>query len=156
MLKRSMFQQIRKQVILICALYLLIFHFTSALFGAPNSVLFKHVHLEMMIIIVLMSKPFIKSKPDNVIVNVIDFLEVGFMFFILFYIGHDLNAFIMRAGSLTKLDVILGSIYILILCDAGRRVVGWVMIIIAAFFVGQNLISDKCPESFSAHRRAIS
>ncbi|MEY8420353.1 TRAP transporter fused permease subunit [Oscillospiraceae bacterium 44-5] len=141
MQKSKLQSDIRAQLVLICALFLIMFHFTSAIWVKPNSTLFKYVHLGMMMIIVIMRRPFLKGKPDNP-VCLIDFAETIFILFSCWYVGHDVSAFSLRAGNISESDVIIGTIFLLILVDAGRRTVGWIMIGLASFFAVQNVISD--------------
>ena len=131
----------RNHLVLICALFLIMFHFTSAIFVKPNGTMFKHIHLGMMMIIVIMRRPFLKGKPDHPLC-LIDFLETLFILFEIWYVGHDIKAFQMRSGAISETDVIVGTIYMLILIDAGRRTVGWIMIGLASFFAVQNVISE--------------
>ncbi len=137
------FRQARKQIILVSVLFLLMFHFTSAVWVKPNEVIFRHIHLAFMLIIMIAKRPFLLHRPNSIIVNIIDFLEIGFMLYAVYYVGNDLNQFQMRAGSMTRTDVIMGTLYIIILMDAGRRTVGFIMVGLAFLFVVQNLVADK-------------
>jgi len=58
------------------------------------------------------------------------------------YTLYDIEAFIWRRGELTNWDIWAGTILILLLLEATRRVVGWAMVIIASFFLIQTAFSD--------------
>lgn len=131
----------RAQIVLACALFLVLFHFISAIWVKPNSTMFKHIHLGMMMIIVIMRRPFLKGKPDHPLC-LIDFAEAAFILFEIWYVSHDVMAFSMRSGAISQTDLIVGTLYLMVLVDAGRRTVGWIMIGIASFFAVQNVISE--------------
>lgn len=139
---------IKMQLMLICTIFLLMFHFTSSVWVKPNAVLFKHVHLGIMMIIILMRRPFRKKKPDWIAGHIIDFLEVAFILTEICYVGYDLDSFLLRAGAANDLDILMGTIYVVILCDLGRRVVGGFMTGLALAFAVQNLVSNYLPGIF--------
>ncbi|MBA7712217.1 hypothetical protein ES703_121188 [subsurface metagenome] len=58
------------------------------------------------------------------------------------YTLWDIEEFIWRRGDLTDWDIRAGTILILLLLEATRRVVGWAMVIIASFFLIQTAFSD--------------
>lgn len=140
-MKKKIQSDVRAQIVLICALFLIMFHFISAIWVKPNSTMFKHIFLGMMMIIVMMRRPLLKGKPDHPLC-LIDFLETAFILFEIWYVSHDINGFQRRSGNINQTDIIVGTIYLIILADCGRRVVGWIMIGIAGFFAVQNVISD--------------
>ena len=139
---------VKKQLMLICVIFLLMFHFTSSVWVKPNTVLFKQVHLGIMMIIIIITKPFLRKKPDWIVGHIVDFIEIGFIFYELFYVGHDLDSFLLRSGAANSADIIIGTIYVVVLCDLGRRVVGVIMTSLAIAFVLQNLISNHLPGIF--------
>ncbi len=82
------------------------------------------------------------------ITGIIDLFLILMVVIIQSYVILDFDQFALRQGSPTNLDVLFGSIYVLLLLEATRRTVGWMLVILATFFVGQLLISDKMPWIF--------
>jgi len=57
----------------------------------------------------------------------IDFAEAAFILFEIWYVSHDVMAFSMRSGAISQTDLIVGTLYLMVLVDAGRRTVGWII-----------------------------
>lgn len=137
-------QALRNGIVTAVALFLAVFHVTAGVFGPPNTITFKYVHLTAMMVLVFMRKPFTKNAKLAVL-NYLDYLFSAATIFVLLYILKDVNAFSLRQGSVIQSDVVLGTVYIILVLEAARRVTGLVMPIIAIIFAGQNLVAQYLP-----------
>jgi TRAP transporter 4TM/12TM fusion protein len=133
----------RKYIMQVVIVTLALFHLTSGIFGNPNTYVFRSLHLDGMMIIILMQRPF--SRSHEKLSFYIDILLSGFLVFSLWYVIHDVHTFVYRMGSPTRGDIIVGTIFIILLLELARRVVGWVMVAIAVFFFTQNLFAIYMP-----------
>jgi TRAP transporter 4TM/12TM fusion protein len=131
------------QVILVFLAMLLI---TSGIWGSPTSLAYRHLFLGGMMILALMKKPF--SKKHDALSNVVDFVLATLVLLIVIYVLSDINAYQLRVGALTRMDVITGSIYMVILLELARRVAGMPMVVIAVFFFAQNCFAQNLPGIF--------
>lgn len=142
----------RKIGIEIIAVWLAMFHLISGIWGSPNSVAFRYIHLCGMMMLVLLGKPF--SKKHTKLSNVVDSLVFLGTAAVLLYILGDLDGFITRAGSPNQMDVIMGTVMLLFLLELARRSAGFVMVILAVFFFAQNCFASYMPGFL--HRRSLS
>lgn len=142
----------RTYLIEILAIWLGMFHLIAGIWGSPNSVAFRYIHICGMMMIVLMAKPL--TKRNERMSNVVDTALMVALAGVLVYILGDLNGFIMRAGSPTQSDIICGTVFILILLELARRATGWVMVVLAVFFFAQNCFASYMPGFL--HRRSLS
>lgn len=131
------------QVLLVFLAMLLI---TSGIWGFPTNLAYRHLFLDAMMVICLMSKPF--SKKHKLLSNIVDFTLAVLVGGILFYVLKDINAYQLRVGELTQMDILTGSIFMLILLELARRTAGIPMVILAAFFFAQNLFAQNLPGIF--------
>ncbi|WP_434311623.1 TRAP transporter permease [Hominifimenecus sp. rT4P-3] len=137
-------KRIRSSILGIFALSLAMFHIISGIWGTPNTIAFRYIHLTGMILIVLMRKPIYKSARFCKL-TFIDYIMAIAAVAVLVYILSDLNGFANRQGACTRWDIIFGTIYLLILLEVTRRITGIVMIILALFFALQNIVANYMP-----------
>lgn len=142
---------IRKLAMEVVAVWLAMFHLISGIWGSPNSVAFRYVHLAGIMIIVLLIKPFNKKREK--LSNVVDMIMTITIIGVLGYILTDLNGFISRAGAPAQMDIIAGTVFLIVLLDLARRATGIVMVILAVFFFAQNCFASHMPGFL--HRRSL-
>ncbi len=138
---------IRKQISLTLIIFLAFFHLISALFGSPITIIYYHLHLGFMMIICFLNFPLIKKHPNSKL-NVADYILIIITALCILYVITDAKGFQMRSGMPNADDLVVGTIFILLICEAGRRVAGGIMVVLALFFTIQNLIADKLPGIF--------
>lgn len=130
----------------ILTVFLAMLLITSGIWGFPQNLAYRHLFLDSMMVICLMRKPF--SKKHRNLASWVDFSLAVLVCCIAIYVLRDINAYQMRVGDLTRMDIVSGSIFMLILLELARRVAGIPMVIIAVFFFGQNCISQYLPGIF--------
>ncbi|HKI98678.1 MAG TPA: TRAP transporter permease [bacterium] len=139
----------------IVAIALALFHLYVALFGTPETRSFRATHLTVMLVLAFLTKPlFRKSWTDPLILPgsatnglrlggfAVDLVLVGFGLFVQAYTLWDVTDFNMRGGDLTRADLIVGPLFILLVLEATRRAVGMPMVLVTAFFIVQSLYSQ--------------
>ncbi len=114
--------------------------------GSPTSLAYRHLFLDSMMIVCLMRKPF--SQSHKRLANGVDFCLAALVLWIAVYVLYDINGYQMRVGSLTRMDVVTGTIYMGILLELARRVAGMPMVVIALFFFSQNCLAQYLPGIF--------
>ena len=100
------------QVLLVFLAMLLII---SGIWGSPTSLAYRHLFLDSMMIVCLMRKPF--SQSHKRLANGVDFCLAALVLWIAVYVLYDINGYQMRVGSLTRMDVVTGTIYMGILLE---------------------------------------
>ena len=140
------------------AIALALFHLFVAAFGTPESRAFRSTHLTgMMVLAVLIAPLWRDSLTDSVFRSeggidprklaglMLDGLFAVLVVGIQIYTLYDLEAFQRREGNLSPGDVVAGSTLLLLVLEATRRIVGWPMVLITAFFVVHALSANYFP-----------
>lgn len=131
-------------LIVVLSISLSLFHMYVAYVGTPEAHAFRSTHLAFILAITFLAKPLGRTSwkdPYNWY-SIVDFCLVGAVIAIQVYTLWDIDALIIRAGSLTDWDIRMGTALIFILLEATRRTVGWAMVIIAVFFTAHAVFSD--------------
>jgi TRAP transporter 4TM/12TM fusion protein len=126
------------------------FHIYTALFGVLDAHLQRAVHLGFVLTLVYLLYPFTKGMRRDRI-NPVDLLFVAASLVCLGYLVVNYRSIVTQAGRLTLPDVVVGTVGILLLFEAARRIVGLPMVIIAALFVLYALFGEQLPGVF-AHK----
>jgi len=119
------------------ALFMSIFHLYCAYFGQPEETVFRTTFLSLVMLLCFLINPL----GGKLWKGKINFLFIVNMFFILFplisqyYILYDIQSWYLKFGNPTTTDVIMGSIYILMVLEATRRTIGLPIVIVAIFFL---------------------
>lgn len=137
---------LRKSVSQVLLVFLAMLLITSSIWGFPQNLAYRHLFLDSMLIICLMSKPFMKGRQG--LSDCVDFLLAILVVWISCYVLRDINAYQMRVGDLSRMDIVTGTIYMVILLELARRVAGIPMVVIAIFFFAQNCFAQYLPGIF--------
>lgn len=140
------FDTARKFITQVLLVFLAMLLITSGIWGSPTNLAYRHLFLDSMMIVCLMKKPF--SRTNKSLSNVIDFGLALLVLWVAVYVLCDITAYQLRVGSLTDMDVITGTVYMLILLELARRVAGIPMVVIAVFFFSQNCFAQYLPGIF--------
>ena len=137
------------------AIGLAFFHLFVAAFGTPESRTFRSTHLTGMLVLAVLITPLWRDSALDPVVDgrrlvgfVLDWVFVLLVLAIQVYTLYDLEAFQRREGNLSPTDVMVGSTLLLLVLEATRRIVGWPMVIITAFFVIHALSANYFPGWF--------
>lgn len=107
-----------------------IFHLYTALFGAFFALTQRSIHWIFMSVLIFLLYPATRKKGQeklkwyDVILALLS--VVGGLYILL-----DMENIVNRAGAPTQLDIILGAIMVLLVLEATRRAVGWVLPVVA-------------------------
>jgi len=121
-----------------------LFHLFTGYAGPVEAHSFRSTHLALIMILAFFLRPLGRKSWRDPIrwTFYVDMLLILLIVAIQVYTLYDIEKFIWRRGDLTDWDIWAGTILILLLLEATRRVVGWAMVIIASFFLIQTRFSD--------------
>ena len=137
---------------------LALFHLFCALFGTPESRAFRSTHLVVMLVLAFLLRPLGRASPlDPVLVQgdpgnarrmagfAADMALAALGIFVQVYTLFDLEAFLMRQGDITDTDIAVGTLMVVLVLEATRRMVGLAMVAVAGFFVAHALFTQHFP-----------
>jgi TRAP transporter 4TM/12TM fusion protein len=133
--------------ILIC---FTLFQLYTAIYGVMDAMLQRAIHLAFGLSLVYLFYPakesWSREKMNPIDVGLAIAAAMSCIYVVVFY-----NDLVLRAGRVTTMDMIVGSIAILLVLEAARRVIGWPMVIIALAFIAYALLGRYVPGKL-AHR----
>ncbi len=111
-----------------------LYHIYTAYYGAPFALLFRNIHWMLIGTLIFMYFPALKSSPKDR-PTIIDLVCILASLVVGMYVILNFDAIAGRAGAPVTTDIVLGMILTVLVLEAGRRTVGWPIVIIAVLFV---------------------
>lgn len=141
-------------LITIVAVFLSTFHLYVAGFGLPNigSRTFLIIHLTVGLMLVFMIFPIKKGLNQKTIPWYDLLITVGVLFIGWYLMDRQLAPEVL-AGRISQTDLIIGAIFIVLVIEATRRVVGLPLVIIASIAIGYFFLGEYLPGDLF-HNRA--
>ncbi len=137
---------------------LALFHLFCALFGTPESRAFRSTHLAVMLVLAFLLRPLGRASPlapvrvpgdpgnpRRIAGFAVDLSLAGLCIFVQVYTLLDLEAFLMRQGDINDADLAVGTLMIVLVLEAARRLVGLAMVAVAGFFMAHALLTPHFP-----------
>jgi TRAP transporter 4TM/12TM fusion protein len=153
-----------KGLIALIAVGMSVYHLTIAFIGAPQQLFFRSTHLLFALALVFLIYPTFRKKADTGIrddaggsvgaaagrVSWIDWLfialSIGTIAFIWYNHEHILTRFVFVEDP-TRTELVLGTIFMVIVLEATRRVLGLALPVTALLFLGYALfVANTRPE----------
>lgn len=137
-----------------------IFHVVTGYFGQMNYVSQRGFHLAFGVTIVLLANPFYEHFFKKKFADVKWFRVFGRIFDILLAVGiwaavlmarEEVSMISERLGVVTPMATLAGAMLLVIVLEATRRCLGWIMPIMALIFIGYALAGPNLPTAI-AHR----
>jgi TRAP transporter 4TM/12TM fusion protein len=135
-----------KSVYLI-AIAIALYHFITSFIGYPPTHLHRSLHVAMMSFMTFFLYPATKKSSRNTLPWYDIVLAVASMA-IAVYVWTDYINFINRMGSPNTMDIIMGTLLILLVLEASRRISGWPLVILSALFLLYGLVGRYMPSIF--------
>ena len=127
-----------------------LFQLYTSIFGVLDAHLQRAIHLSFGMALIFLMYPTRNSWSKTSVHPVDVFLSVlGAalpMYVVVFY--GDL---VLRSGQITSEDMVVGTLGILMVIEAARRVVGWPIVIVSVLFMGYGFAGPYMPDIL-AHR----
>jgi len=130
------------------AIAMTLFHLYAAYDIVPTQPL-RYIHVGFVMVLCFLSFPFAQRFRDRI--EPWDVLAAAASVAILGYALWGGEDFTDRATTPTRLDVVLGVIFIVLLLEATRRTTGWIMPVVAIFFIAYAMTGPYLPPPWT-HR----
>jgi TRAP transporter 4TM/12TM fusion protein len=127
-----------------------LFHLYTSAFGALLAHRQRLVHLTVEMVLAFLIFSFQKNKVESKI-RFKNWSLAIVPVFIIIYVFWNYESLIWRVGNPTSMDVFIGSIYLILVLEATRRVVGSPLVIIAVIFLAYTFLGPYIPGIFG-HR----
>jgi TRAP transporter 4TM/12TM fusion protein len=145
-----------KHAIAVIAVAMSVYHLTVAFIGTPQQLFFRSTHLLFALLLVFLMYPTfrkkgaqehvredVRSAPPEPTPTWVDFLFIAGSIVTIAYVWvnheHLLTRFVFVEDP-TGTELVLGTLFTLIVLEATRRVIGWALPVTAILFLGYALL----------------
>jgi len=127
-----------------------LFQLYTAVFGVLDAMIQRAIHVSFGFSLIFLLYPA-RKKWSRHKFHIIDVISAIIAAAVPLYIVVFYQELVLRAGTVTTMDYIVGLIAIVMVLEVTRRVVGWPMVIIATIFIVYALAGRHIPGQL-AHR----
>ena len=124
-----------------------LYHFITAAVGYPATHLHRSLHVAMMLFMTFFLYPIGKKSSRKTIPSYDIALALASIA-VAVYVWVDYVGFINRMGSPNLIDVIFGTMLIILVLEASRRISGWPLVILSLIFILYGLVGRSLPGIF--------
>jgi TRAP transporter 4TM/12TM fusion protein len=144
---RTFDQLLLAQAVYWIAIGIALYHFITSFIGYPATHLHRSLHVSLILFMTFFLYPRSKKSsrkhiPWYDIVFALASLAVAV------YVWTDYINFVNRMGSPNTMDVIMGTMLILLVLEASRRISGWPLVILSVIFLLYGLYGRSAPGIF--------
>ncbi|MGI9282561.1 MAG: TRAP transporter permease [Endozoicomonas sp.] len=145
-------------LVLVCAVLLSAFQIWQGITSTISATYFRPVHLGWVMVLIFLHYPLLKNEESRFFVPVRLFdlmlavvtVVAGFR-----VINFDYNDINYLLYGLTDYDLYAGVAYVVLMLEACRRAVGWVMVLIALLFLAYSGFGDLLPGALATKSYSI-
>jgi TRAP transporter 4TM/12TM fusion protein len=138
-------------VVAVVAVAMALFHIYTARFGTLEALRQRSVHLLFALTLVFVLYPFRKKNAATARVGVVDLFMVGVTAIPLLYLFFKHTELTFRAGDLSRTDLIIGVIGLLVVLEAGRRMMQ-ILPLIAVMALAYPFVGSYLPGALAIAR----
>ena len=129
------------------AIIIALYHFITSYIGYPATYLHRSLHVSMMLFMAFLLYPAHK-KASRAKIAWYDLVLAVLSLSIAAYVWINYIEFINRMGMPNTMDVIMGTLLIVLVMEASRRISGWPLVILSALFLAYGLFGQHMPSIF--------
>ena len=135
--------------IAVLATFFILLHLDTGMFGGPDATIFLTIHVCTALAVVFLVSPSKRKwhQPLNRYF-LIDALCIAGSFWVAAYILFNIETWDYRNVSLDMLDYVTGIGFVLLSLEAVRRTIGWILVLVAVFFLVHASYADLFPGIF--------
>lgn len=137
-------------IVFVMCLLLSGFHLYTAWQGPLVTLVHRAVHTSAVLMLVFILYPA-RNKSNKKAPSVLDYIFAGLSVLIGLYIVINYNDLVMRAGIPTNVDIAFAILTIILVIEAGRRITGKAIAILACIFLLYAIVGPYLPRII-AHR----
>ncbi|MBS7528609.1 TRAP transporter permease [Fusibacter paucivorans] len=129
------------------AIIIALYHFITSFVGYPATHLHRSLHVSMMLFMAFFLYPAHK-KGSRTSIPWYDVVLALLSLSVAAYVWTNYIDFINRMGMPNTMDIIMGTMLILLVMEASRRISGWPLVILSGLFLAYGLFGQHMPSIF--------
>jgi TRAP transporter 4TM/12TM fusion protein len=139
-----MYAKAIRQAIFLIAAAMSIYHLVIPFIGAPEAMYFRGTHLLFSLTLVFLIYPGLARRAEVPGPLDLALVVASFVCIVYLWVNYDhLLDRIVYVDDLTTVQLVLGSIFVVIVLDATRRVIGWALPVTAIVFLAYAVFIAK-------------
>jgi len=127
-----------------------LYHFITSYVGAPATLKHRSLHVGMMLFLSFILYP-LSERASRKKLPLYDMVLAILSLCVPLYVWVDYPNIIARAGIINTMDLVVGTVLVILVMDASRRISGWPLTLLASIFILYGLFGKNIPGMF-AHR----
>ncbi|OPY84939.1 MAG: Sialic acid TRAP transporter permease protein SiaT [Smithella sp. PtaU1.Bin162] len=136
-------------VITTLAIAMSLFHLYTGGYQAMAAQWQRGIHLGFGLVLIFLLFPLVKRYSENKIIFGLDVILAGLSFYVSYYYLSTIEEMLSRQGNPNTMDIVMATLAIILILEATRRTIGWVMAVIALFFLSYGVYGAYFPEIIS-------
>ncbi|MGB9975729.1 TRAP transporter permease [Thermovenabulum sp.] len=136
-----------KKLVSIIAIAMALYHLYTSWHGTPTAIIHRSIHVSFMLVLIFFLYPM--SSKENVFTKFIDALFIVASIIPYLYLKTNFHEIVNRAGMPTSIDIMVGILLVILVLEAGRRVTGLVLPVLAVIFLLYGLTGNLLSGYFS-------
>ncbi|MGE5792973.1 MAG: TRAP transporter permease [Bacteroidota bacterium] len=141
-----MYANLIRRTIFLVASAMSIYHLVIPFIGAPEAMYFRGTHLlfSLTLVFLLYPYPALVRRAERPGALDLALIVASFVCIVYLWVNYDhLLDRIVYVDDLTTVQLVLGSIFVVIVLDATRRVIGWALPVTAIVFLAYAVVIAK-------------
>lgn len=132
------------------AVALSLYHMYTAYFGAPPTLIHRNIHVSVILVLCfLLYPPFKRGR--NGVWMVIDTVLAVLALVPTIYVAANYQSIVLQGGRAQETDILVGTLLIVLVLEAARRVTGWALPVLGILFLLYGMYGRDLP-SVLRHR----
>ena len=133
---------IKAWAIIILSSFFILIHLYAGIYSPPDALLYRSLHTTTALVLVLLTRPL----PGKL--HLIDILLVAGVLWVQTYFFIELETWNIRTVLFRPIDYFTSILFIIIILEATRRVVGSILVVICVFFMLHAVFANHFPGVF--------
>ncbi len=129
--------------VLVLSVFFILLHLYAGIYGAPDALLFRSLHVNVALALVFLVRPLGRGWP-----RFVDFILVVGAVWVQIYFFIELETWNIRTVFFRPIDYFTSILFIVLILEATRRVVGSILVVICLFFMLHALYAAHFPGVF--------
>lgn len=128
--------------VLVLSTFFILIHLYGAIYSAPDALLYRSLHVTSALVIVFL------IKPSPGVWRWLDFLFIAGTIWVQIYFFIELETWNIRTVFFRPIDYFTSILFVVTVLEATRRVVGFILVLVALFFMLHAVFANYFPGIF--------
>ncbi len=136
-------QSLRGWAILCLGVFFILMHLYGGIYGAPDALLYRSLHVNVALLLVFLTRPFGSGRW-----RWLDLPLLAGAAWVQIYFFIELETWNIRTVFFRPIDYVTSILFIALILEATRRVVGSILVVICLFFMTHAVFANHFPGIF--------